>query len=159
MSDQLSIRRGDPADRLAVVRLFDAAMLDTAADRLSQQLTGTDGVVLIATRGETPVGAIALDYSPASDKKRVAVDSTRVDDDTDLVRITAIAVRRRRRDRGIGRTLIEAAANHVTPRPLTARFDEEVQPFYRACGFEIDPRNDRYWGIRWPEPTASTETA
>ena len=151
MSDQLSIRRGDPTDRLAVVRLFDAAMLDTEFDRLSQQLTGTDGAVLIATRGETPVGAVALDYSSASDGKRVAVD-----DDTDPVRITAIAVRRRRRDRGIGRTLIEAAADRVTPRPLTARFDEKVRPFYHACGFEIAPRNDRYWGIRWPETTAST---
>jgi len=78
MSDQLSIRRGDPTDRLAVVRLFDAAMLDTEFDRLSQQLTGTDGAVLIATRGETPVGAIALDYSSASDEKRVAVDATRI---------------------------------------------------------------------------------
>ena len=153
MSDQVSIRRGDPTDRLAVVRLFDAAMLDTEFDRLSRQLTGTDGAVLIATRGETPVGAIALDYSPASDEKRVAVDG-----DTDPVRITAIAVQRRRRDRGIGRTLIEAAVDHVTPRPLTARFDEEVQPFYGACGFEIGSRDDRYWGIRWPEPTASTET-
>ena len=156
MSDQLSIRRGDPTDRLAVVRLFDAAMLDTEFDRLSERLTGTDGAVLIATRGETPVGAIALDYSPASDEKQVAVDSTRIDDDTDPVGITAIAVRRRRRDRGIGRTLIEAAADRVAPRPLTARFDEKVRPFYHACGFEIDPRNDRYWGIRWPEPTAST---
>ena len=152
MSDQLSIRRGDPTDRLAVVRLFDAAMLDTAADRLSRQLTGTDGVVLIAAHGETPVGAIALDYSPASDEKRVAVDG-----DTDPVRITAIAVRRRRRDRGIGRTLIEAAADRVAPRPLTARFDANVRPFYDACGFEIDPHNDRYCGIRWPETTASTE--
>ena len=158
MSDQVSIRRGDPTDRLAVVRLFDAAMLDTEFDRLSRQLTGTDGVVLIATREETPVGAIALDYSPASDEKRVAVDSTRVDGDTDPVWITAIAVRRRRRDRGIGRALIVAAAERVAPRPLAAGFDEGVRSFYAACGFEIGPRDDRYWGIRWPEPMASTET-
>ena len=164
MSDQVSIRRGDPTDRLAVVRLFDAAVLDTDFDRLSQQLTTTDGLVLIATREETPVGAIALDASPTSEEERVDIDTMRVDDDitqadgdTDPVRITAIAVRRRRRDRGIGRALIEAAADRVAPRPLTARFDEEVRPFYDACGFEIDPRNDRYWGIRWPETTASTE--
>lgn len=158
MSDQVSIRRGDPTDRLAVVRLFDAAMLDTAADRLSRQLSATDGLVLIATREETPVGAIALDAAPASEEKRVTVDATRVDSDTDPMRITAIAVRRRRRDRGIGRALIEAAAERVAPRPLTAGFDEGVRPFYNACGFEIDPHNDRYWGIRWPE-TASTETS
>ena len=156
MSDQVSIRRGDPTDRLAVVRLFDAAMLDTAADRLSRQLSATDGLVLIATREETPVGAIALDASPASEEKRVTVDGTRVDSDTDPVRITAIAVRRRRRDRGIGRALIEAAAERVAPRPLTAGFDEGVRPFYDACGFEIGPHNDRYWGVRWPE-TASSE--
>jgi len=164
MSDQVSIRHGDPTDKLAVVRLFDAAMLDTDTDRLSRQLTATDGLVLIATREATPVGAIALDAAATSDEERVdvssnrvAVDSTRVDGDTDPVRITAIAVRRRRRDRGIGRALIEAAADRVAPRPLTARFDANVRPFYDACGFEIDPHNDRYWGIRWPETTASTE--
>jgi|APHM01.1.fsa_nt_gi Acetyltransferase (GNAT) family. len=157
MSDQVSIRRGDPTDRLAVVRLFDAAMLDTAANRLRRQLTATDGLVLIATHEETPVGAIALDASAASDEEQVDIDSTRVDGDTDPVRITAIAVRRRRRDREIGRALIETAAERVAPRPLTAGFDEGVRPFYDACGFEIDPHNDRYWGIRWPE-TASTET-
>jgi len=164
MTDQLSIRRGDPTDRLAVVRLFDAAMLDTDTDRLSRQLTATNGLVLIATREATPVGAIALEYLPAGDEKRVGVDSdliaadsTPVDGDTDSVWITAIAVRRRRRDRGIGRALIKAAADRVTPRPLTAGFDADVRPFYDACGFEISPHDDRYWGIRWPEPTASTE--
>jgi len=158
MTDQVSIRRGNRTDRLAVVRLFDAAMLDTAFDRLSRQLTGTDGLVLIATREETPIGAIALDASPTSEEGRVDIDTTQVDGDTDPVQITAIAVRRRRRDRGIGRGLIETAADRVAPRPLTAGFDEGVRSFYHACGFEIDSHTDRCWGIRWPETTASTET-
>lgn len=144
MTSEVTIRRGDPDDRLAVARLFDTAMLETDDDRLRRQLREIEGFVLIATIDTTPVGAIALDCSP---------DGTR-GADTDPVRITAIAVRRRRRDRGIGRQLVAAAAERVAPRPLTAVFDEGVRPFYRACGFEIEPHDGRLRGIRRPDAPA-----
>jgi len=141
----VSIRRATPDDHLAVVRLFDAAMLETDPDRLRRQLDATDGIVLFATLDDRPVGAIAIDFVPADPATK------RVDDEP--ARITAIGVRRRRRDRGIGRQLLTAAADRVGSRPLTAVFDERVRPFYRACGFEIEPREGRLWGCR--QPTAA----
>ena len=136
-----SLRRATPDDHLAVVRLFDAAMLETDADRLRRQLDATAGFVLLATIEERPVGAVAVDTGPAAVPQLI---------DGDPARITAIAVRRRRRDSGIGRQLLRAAADRVGPRPLTATFDERVRPFYRACGFEIEPYEGRYWGCRQP---------
>ncbi|TQQ83468.1 GNAT family N-acetyltransferase [Halonotius terrestris] len=147
MASEVTIRPADPDDRLAVARLFDAAMLETDDDRLRRQLRETDGFVLLATIDTTPVGAIALDAS-------AAIDSKPAGGDADPVRITAIAVRRRRRDRGIGRRLVAAAAERVALHPLTAVFDEGVRPFYLACGFEIEPHDGRLWGIRRPDATA-----
>lgn len=138
MPEPVSIRRGTPEDRLAVVRLFDAGLLETDADRLRRQLDATDGFVCLATIDERPVGAIAVDLASISDSKAV--------DNAEPARITAIAVRRRRRDRGIGRQLVDAAATRIAPRPLTAVFDERVRPFYRACGFEIEPHEGRLRG-------------
>jgi hypothetical protein len=45
---------------------------------------------------------------------------------------------------------VAAAAERAAPRPLTAAFDERVRSFYRACDFDIEPRDGRLWGIRWP---------
>ena len=89
-----------------------------------------------------------FDLPPADDSD--GVDDTERGDDTEPARITAIAVRRRRRDRGIGRQLVDAAAEQVAPRPLAATFDERVRPFYRACGFEIEPHEGRLRGCRQP---------
>ena len=140
MSEPVSIRRGTPDDRLAVVRLFDAGLLETDADRLRRQLDATAGFVCLATIDERPVGAIAVDLASTSDSKAV--------DNAEPARITAIAVQRRRRDRGIGRQLVDAAATRIAPRPLTAVFDERVRPFYRACGFEIESHEGRLRGCR-----------
>ena len=139
MPSDRSIRRADPDDHAAVARLFDTALLETDADRLGRQLAGENGAVLVAG-SEPPVGAVALD------------DATQPPDDIDAtpVRITAIAVQRRLRDRGLGRRLVVAAAERAAPRPLTAAFDERVRSFDRACDFDIEPRDGRLWGIRWP---------
>ena len=146
MAAELSLRRAEPDDHLAVVRLFDAGLLETDADRLRRQLNATAGFVLLGTINEQPVGAIAVDLASATDTERV--------DTTEPARITAIAVRRRRRDRGIGRQLLLAAADRVAPRPLMAAFDERVRPFYRACGFEIEPHEGRLRGCRQPTTAA-----
>jgi len=50
--------------------------------------------------------------------------------------IEQIAVHRSRRARGIGTTLVDAAATR-TDGPLVARFREGVRPFYESLGFEI----------------------
>ena len=147
MAAELSLRRAEPDDHLAVVRLFDAGLLETDPDRLRRQLDATAGFVLLGTIDDRPVGAVAVDLAPATDTERI--------DNPQPARITAIAVRRRRRDRGIGRQLVDAAADRVAPRPLTATFDDRVRPFYRACGFEIEPHEGRLRGCRQPTGTAS----
>ncbi|TQQ82234.1 GNAT family N-acetyltransferase [Halonotius roseus] len=152
MSVEVALRRAGPDDHLAVVRLFDAGLLETDPDRLRRQLDATAGFVLLGTIDERPVGAVAVDLAPASSSR---VDDNEGVDNPEPARITAIAVRRRRRDRGIGRQLVDAAADRVAPRPLTAVFDERVRPFYRACGFEIEPHEGRLRGCRWPT-TAGT---
>lgn len=132
-----SIRRADPDDLVGVMRLFDGALLDTDADRIRNQLTGRRGCLLVAGEGR-PVGAVGL------------VTGEEVEDLpwTETVYISAIAVRAERRGRGIGRTLIDAAADWAAPRPLSATFDERVRPFYMACGFDIQERAGRLWGRR-----------
>ena len=148
MSVEVALRRAEPDDHLAVVRLFDAGLLETDPDRLRRQLDATAGFVLLGTINERPVGAIAVDLPPVDDSEEV--DDNEKVDNPEPARITAIAVRRRRRDRGIGRQLVDAAADRVAPRPLTAVFDERVRPFYRACGFEIEPHEGRLRGCRRP---------
>ncbi|MFW6320571.1 MAG: GNAT family N-acetyltransferase [Halohasta sp.] len=134
----VSIRRGRPDDLVGVMRLFDGALLDTDPDRIRNLLTGSRGSLLVAGE-DRPVGAIALVT------EQEAVDGLPW---PESVYISAIAVRPERRGRGVGRALIEAAADWAAPRPLSATFDERVRPFYTACGFEIEKRAGRLWGRR-----------
>jgi len=132
------IRQADPDDLIDVMRLFDGALLETDPDRVRNQLTGRRGCLLVA--GECrPVGAIGL------------LSGTEAVDDLpwpDSVYISAIAVQKERRGRGVGQSLIAAAADWAAPRPLSATFDERVRPFYIACGFAIEERDGRLWGRR-----------
>ena len=133
-----SIRQADPDDLVGVMRLFDGALLETDADRVRDQLAGRRGCVLVAGEGR-PVGAVAL-----------LTDTDAVDELPwpDAVYISAIAVQTQRRGQAIGRSLIAAAADRAAPRPLSATFDERVRPFYVACGFAIEERAGRLWGVR-----------
>jgi len=143
---QYSIRRGVSDDFLDVIRLFDAGVLETDASRVKDQLAGRDGFVRIASVDETPIGAIAVAKTPP--------ESVDISDEFDEIRhITAIAVRKTRQNRGIGRALVTAAASVVAPRALSAFFEKGLQPFYLACGFEIHERDDHFIGLRKPSPT------
>lgn len=132
------IRQAGPDDLVDIMRLFDGALLETDADRIRDQLTGRRGCLLVAGEGR-PVGAVAL-----------LNDTEEVDDLPwpDSVYISAIAVQKERRGLGVGRSLVMAAADRASPRPLSATFDERVRPFYTACGFGIDERAGRLWGRR-----------
>lgn len=132
------IRQADPDDLVDVMRLFDGALLETDPDRIRNQLTGRRGCILVAGEGR-PVGAIGL------------INGAEVDGDLpwpDAVYISAIAVQKQRRGQGVGRSLIDAAADRAAPQPLSATFDEQVRPFYIACGFEIEKQGGRLWGVR-----------
>jgi len=134
-----SIRHAAPEDLVDVMRLFDGALLDTDADRIRYQLTGDRGCILLAEAAGRPVGAIALIRAAEAVEDVLWPDSSY---------ISAIAVSTTRRGQGIGRSLIEAAAEWAGPQPLSATFDERVRPFYMACGFAIEEREGRLWGIR-----------
>lgn len=59
--------------------------------------------------------------------------------------ITAVAVDRPVRDRGIGSALVRAAAERRDH--LEARFPADVRPFYESLGFEIVRENGRCYGV------------
>jgi len=129
----LDIAVATPADRLAVRRLIDAAALSLTDVALPERLAG--GTVLLA-RCRRPVGVIVL-TTPARDRDGTPLDGG--------AHILAIAVRRARRDQGLGTELVTAAADRWTP--LTARYDSAVRPFWTSVGFDAIPTEDgRYWG-------------
>lgn len=120
---ELDLRSAQHDDALAVRSLLDAAVL--AVEGIDDRIEAGD--VLVATVDGRIVGVIVLE--PRSD----------------VTHISAIAVMRRRRARGIGTALVEAASQDG---PLTAEFDERVRPFYESLGFEIEPADEssRYQG-------------
>ena len=62
---------------------------------------------------------------------RAAMDVTRDGD-----RVTAVATRRRYRDRGVGTALVSAALDDCGR--LVAEFGPDVRPFYESLEFEIE---------------------
>jgi GNAT superfamily N-acetyltransferase len=137
------LRRGEPDDLVDVMRLFDGALLETDSERINRQLARKGGYILCAYVDDRPVGAIGLLTAVAGPEIPITTTSR-----PKPVHITAIAVRNSRQNRGIGRTLVEEAADRAAPRPLSATFDERVRPFYTACGFEIERQKGRLWGVR-----------
>lgn len=119
----MHVRRARPDETLAVRRLLDAAVLEPG----DVERRVEDGDVLVAAEDAgddaTILGAIVLE--PRDRGAHVA----------------AIAVRKRRRDRGIGRTLVEAALEREGR--LTARFDDRVRPFYESLEFSIESIDGR----------------
>lgn len=119
----------DEAD--AVRALLDAAVLTVPSD-LPDRVAAGD--CLLAVDGGRAVGTLVLDENC----------------------IDAVAVNRSRRAEGIGRALVEVAADR-TDGTLTATFRAQVRPFYEALGFAIDPvegDDGRFRGRLDGDPTA-----
>ena len=138
------MRPAEPDEALAVRRILDAAMLEF--DELDRRIAADD--VLVAVEDETIRGVALLD--PACSDESVETSRTEAGNVTDRHRetlLSAIAVRRRHRDRGIGRALIEAALDREGA--IRVRFDESLTPFYESLAFTIEPIGDgRYEGVR-----------
>ncbi|WP_096393947.1 GNAT family N-acetyltransferase [Halorubrum trapanicum] len=113
-----------PDDRLDVLRILDAAMLETDADAVDDRIAAGDVLVARSTRTGGVVGALVA-VRPASDR----------------LHVDAVAVRRARRGRGIGSALVAAAVDRGKSDPaieaVTARFDADLRAFYEALGFTI----------------------
>jgi GNAT superfamily N-acetyltransferase len=118
----MRVREAQPADRIDVRRVLDAAML--AVENLPDRIEAGD--VLVAVENDSVLGACVLvppDVAPDW------VDRTDVD-----AHVDAIAVRRRRRGEGVGRELIDRARERG---PLSAAFEADVRPFYDGLGFRV----------------------
>lgn len=119
----MEVRAATADDLLAVRTVLDSALLQV--DRVRRAIT-EDELLVAVSAAQTVLGALVLDG----------------------VEITAIAVRRRRRDQGIGTALVAAAARRR--ERLRAEFDGRVAAFWRSVGFDIEPLadSDRFCGYR-----------
>ncbi|KAA9399529.1 GNAT family N-acetyltransferase [Haloarcula sp. CBA1130] len=113
----------------AVMNVLDGAVLSIAVETV--RAGAEDGGTLVAASGDSEtdgriLGALVLNGS----------------------HIEAVAVRRSRRDQGIGTALVKAALDRRDR--VTAEFDADVRPFYDALGFDIEPLDepDRFRGER-----------
>ncbi|WP_136687364.1 GNAT family N-acetyltransferase [Halorhabdus amylolytica] len=121
----VTVRTATVAELSAVMNVLDGAVLETDYERVRDLATAGDVFVAV----------------PADDPERV-LGACVLDGDE----IVAIAVRRRRRDRGIGSALVANAARDR--ERLVAEFDRDVAPFYASLGFDIRRINDRrYAGV------------
>lgn len=123
------VRVADTEERLAVARLLDGANLDTDPEAVADRLAR--GHVLVVD--DPPAGAL-LAEPRGRDADAGAHNG-------------AVAVRRARRDQGLGSALVRAAADRWGR--LTADCDRGVEAFYESVGFAIEERADgRLWGVR-----------
>lgn len=127
------VREASVSELPDVLNVLDGNGLATDAGRLRRALDAGNLLVAVAGgdgsddhTGERVIGALALDGEE----------------------VTAIAVRRRRRDQCVGTALVETAAGRRDR--LVAAFDPRVRPFWESLGFEIAPAEapDRYRGVR-----------
>lgn len=129
----MRVRDATTGDVAAVMNVLDGADLAMSADTVSRRIDAD--MVLVAGDRRTPLGAL------------VAIPRR------EGAHIEAIAVRRRRRDQGIGTSLVETAADRWGR--LTAWFDPPVSEFYTSLSFDVESRGERCWGER-TEPVRSS---
>ena len=123
--DGFAVESATPDDRIDVLRVLDAAMLETDAETVDAAIDAGDALVARFTRTGAVVGAlVATRPEPA----RLHVD--------------AVAVRRARRGRGIGAALVAAAVRRAERDApvdaVTAAFDPKLEAFYTDLGFAVD---------------------
>jgi len=127
------IREATAGELPALLNVLDGALLDVAVPGVERAIHGGDVLVAVAGGGpaesERILGVLLLDGRE----------------------IIAVAVRRRRRDQGIGTRLVETASRRRDG--LRAAFDERVRPFWESLGFDVQrvEGSDRLQGRR-PSP-------
>lgn len=132
----VTVRTATPRDSLEVRRILDGAMLEIGD--VDARIDADDVFVATGVR----------EHPRESDAERIL--GALVCEPREHERgahVSAVAVRRRQRARGVGTALVERALEREGA--LTARFDESVRPFYDSLGFSITRIDDRrYEGER-----------
>lgn len=125
----MDVRVADGEDLVAVMNVVDGALLAVDASTVRERITRD--AVLVAEADDRIVGAVVMDGS----------------------HVEAVAVRRARRDQGVGSALLSEASKRRGT--LTADFRPEVRPFYESLGFDVEPtdREDRLRGTLTAETT------
>ena len=117
----MAIRTAQDGDLVSVLNVLDGADLATDHDQVQTAIERGDVFVAVPDEdqdGSPVVGAVVLDGEE----------------------IVNVAVRRRRRDQGIGSVLVERAMQERDR--LVAQFDTDVRPFYESLGFDIAAAGD-----------------
>jgi len=121
-----AVESATPDDRLDVLRVLDAAMLETGPEVVDAAIDAGDALVARFTRTGAVVGALV---------------ATRPE--PDRLHVDAVAVRRARRGRGIGSALVAAAVRRAERDPalavVTAAFDAALRALYEGVGFAVRP--------------------
>ena len=134
----VTVEPATPDDRLDVLRILDAAMLETDAATVDDRTAAGDVLVARFERTGAVVGALV---------------ATRPD--PDRLHVDAVAVRRARRGRGLGSALVAGAVGLAEADDgidvVTASFKPKLEEFYADLGFEIGSEragggNDRLRG-------------
>ena len=127
--DGFAVESATPDDRLDILRVLDAAMLETDTETVDAAVDAGDALVARFDRTDAVVGALVS-----------------VRRETDWLHVDAVAVRRSRRGRGVGSALVAGAVRRGERDPgievVTAEFDAELKGFYRNLGFDIVPVAD-----------------
>ena len=122
--DGFAVESATPDDRLDILRVLDAAMLETDAEIVDAAIDNRDALVARFDRTGAVVGALVA-VRPGPDR----------------LHVDAVAVRRSRRGRGLGSALVARAVRLAERDPgievVTAEFDDELEGFYLDLGFEI----------------------
>lgn len=121
-----TVRRARPGERVAVSRILDAALLDLGD--LDLEAAIRDGRAVVALVDGTVLGALV--FAPHERGSGAHVE--------------AVAVRRARRDEGIGTALVGWLRERGR---VTADCRPAVRPFYEALGFRLVERDGRLCGV------------
>ena len=128
----IAIEPATPDGRVDVLRVLDAAMLETDPAVVDAGINAGDVLVARFKRTDAVVGAL-VGVRPEPGRRH----------------IDAVAVRRARRGRGIGSALVAAAVRRAEgdgdAGVVTAAFAPRLEGFYTGLGFDIgDPSAGEY---------------
>ncbi|KDS91228.1 acetyltransferase [Halorubrum saccharovorum] len=127
--DNIEVEPAATRDRLGMLRVLDAAMLETDAESVDAAIDADDALVARFKRTDAVVGAL---IGTRPEPERLHVD--------------AVAVRRARRGKEIGSTLVAEVVRQAERDPetelVTAEFDSKLEDFYTDLGFDAVPATD-----------------